>query len=156
VDFTYLPPVAGLTLEASLTWLDVKYEKFDDQPALEGADYQGVPEWAVSFIGNYGFEIGDSGWDSFVRAEYYWQDEKNSSPGGGEAFAIDSYGLLNLRAGVTSPSGLYNVNFAVENATDEDYPYFVGGSTFAVLGGSATSQFLGPYRTYRLTVGAKF
>ena len=155
-DITYLPPVDGLTLSASLTWLDVKYEKFDDQPALEGADYQGVPEWAISFIGDYGFEIGDGGWDSFVRAEYYWQDEKNSSAGGEEAFAIDSYGLLNLRAGVTSPSGLYSVVFGVENATGEDYPYFVGGSTFAVLGGSATSQFLGPDRTYRLTIGAKF
>ena len=156
MDITYLPPVDGLTLTGSVTWLDVKYEKYDQRPELEGEDYQGVPEWAVSFIGDYSFELGDTGWNSFVRAEYYWQDEKNSRSSGEESSSVDAYGLLNLRAGATSPNDTYSVTLAVENATDEDYPYFIGGSSYSSLGSTSTSQYLGPDRIVRLTLGAEF
>jgi iron complex outermembrane receptor protein len=156
MDITYLPPVDGLTFTGSVTWLDVKYEKYDQRPDLEGEDYQDIPELAVSFIGDYSFVLGDGGWNSFVRAEYYWQDDKNTRSSGEEIFDVDAYGLLNLRAGVTSPSDTYSVTFAVENATDEDYPYFIGGSSYSSLGSTSTSQYLGPDRIVRLTLGATF
>lgn len=154
-DLTYLTPVDGLTLSGSLTWLDVKYEEHDTNPALEGEDFQDIPEFALSFVTQYDFELG-SGWDSFVRAEYTWQDDKNTRSTGEPRFDVDDYGLLNVRFGTTSPSGKYKVTLAVENATDEDYPYFIGGSSYSAVGSTSTSQYLAPDRLVRLTLGAQF
>jgi iron complex outermembrane receptor protein len=155
-DFTYITPVDGLLLIGSLTYLDVVYEEFVQEPELEGEDFEGVPEWAYSLIANYDFQVGDTGWSGFARAEYSWQDEKNTATGAAERTLIDDYGLLNLRAGFTSPSEKYTATLAVANATDEDYPYWIGGSTFTALGSTATSQYLGLDRVVRLTLGAKF
>jgi len=155
-DFMYLTPVEGLTITGSLTYLDVVYEKFLQEPELEGENFEGVPEWAYSLIANYDFQLGDGGWSGFARAEYSWQDDKNASTGNTERTLIEDYGLLNIRAGLTSPSKKYSATLAVENATDEDYPYWIGGSTFTALGSTATSQYLGPDRIVRLTLGAKF
>jgi len=155
-DFTYLTPVDGLTLTGSLTYLDVVYEEFLQEPELEGENFEGVPEWAYSLIANYDFQVGDGGWSGFVRAEYSWQDDKNASTGNTERTLIEDYGLLNVRASLTSPTEKYSATLAVENATDEDYPYWIGGSTFTALGSTATSQYLGPDRIVRLTLGAKF
>ena len=155
-DFMYLTPVEGLTITGSLTYLDVVYEEFLQEPELEGENFEGVPEWAYSLIANYDFQLGDGGWSGFARAEYSWQDDKNASTGNTERTLIEDYGLLNIRAGLTSPSKKYSATLAVENATDEDYPYWIGGSTFSALGSSATSQYLGPDRIVRLTLGAKF
>tara|TARA_B110000908_G_scaffold134930_1_gene159597 strand:- start:259 stop:2505 length:2247 start_codon:yes stop_codon:yes gene_type:complete len=155
-DFMYLTPVEGLTITGSLTYLDVVYEEFLQEPELEGENFEGVPEWAYSLIANYDFQLGDGGWSGFARAEYSWQDDKNASTGNTERTLIEDYGLLNIRAGLTSPSKKYSATLAVENATDEDYPYWIGGSTFTALGSTATSQYLGPDRIVRLTLGAKF
>ena len=155
VDFTYLTQLEGLSFSGSLTWLDVKYEKHDANPALEGEDFQDIPEFAFSFISQYDFEIG-SNWDSFARLEYTWQDDKNSRASGEPRFDVDSYGLLNLRFGATSPSGKYKASLAVENATDEDYTYFIGGSSYSAIGSTSTSQYLAPDRLVRLTLGAEF
>jgi len=84
--------------------------------------------------------LGCGGWSGFARAEYSWQDDKNASTGNTERTLIEDYGLLNIRAGLTSPSKKYSATLAVENATDEDYPYWIGGSTFSALGSTATSQ----------------
>ena len=50
-------------------------------------------------------------------------------------FDIDSYGLLNLRVGATSPSGRYSLRLSVENATDEDYVHYVGSSIYGLFDG---------------------
>ncbi len=154
LDFTYLAPIEGLTFSGSLTLLDVKYEEHDTNPALEGEDFQDIPDTALSFVAQYDFEMG-SGWNSFLRAEYTWQDEKNTRSTGEERFDVDDYGLLNLRFGTTSPSGRYKATLAVENATDEDYPYFIGGSSYSAVGSTSTSQFLAPDRLVRLTLGVE-
>jgi len=156
MDATYLPGIQGLTLTGSLTWLDVKYEEFDERPDLEGKDYRDVPEWSVSLVGDYNFEVGNSGWSGFARAEYYWQDDKNTSLSAAAGNGIEAYALVNVRAGLTSPSGNYTATLSVENATDEAYPYWIGGSSYSAVDGQTTSQYLGPDRAVRLTLGAKF
>lgn len=153
-DITYLPSFAeGLAITSGVTWLDVKYEEFSNNPALEGTDLANVPEWALSLDGNYVFDLGETGWEGFARAEYFWQDKKNEDDA---RTMIDAYSLINLRAGATSPNGKYKVTLAVENAADEDYPYFIGGSSYSAVDGSTTSQYLAPGRLVRLTLGAKF
>lgn len=157
MDLTYLPHfIEGLTLTGSVTLLNVKYAEFAERPDLEGEDYRDVPKWALSMIGDYRFPLGDNDWEGFVRAEYYWQDDKNTSLSAAEGNSIEAYSLLNLRAGVTSPDERYSLTFSVENATGTDYPYWIGGSSYSAVDGVTTSQYLGPDRQFRVTLGAKF
>lgn len=158
LDVTYVTPIAGLTLSAAFAYVDVTYEKYVQQPAAEGSRIAFIPQRSASFIGSYRFGLGNSGWNGFSRVEYAWQDDKNTTGGviPNPRFAIDSYGLLNLRFGVTSPSDKYSVTLAIENATDEDYPYSVGSSIYGLFDGVTNTQYLGPDRFVRLTLGAKF
>lgn len=156
VDLTYATPVEGLTLAAALSYIDVTYSKYVQIPAAEGEPLAFIPEKAASFIGTYRFDL--AGWDAFTRVEYSWQDEKNTTGGviPNPRFDVDSYGLLNLRFGATSPSGKYSATLAVENAADEDYIHYVGSSIYGLFDGTTNIQYLGPDRFVRFTVGAKF
>lgn len=157
-DITYVTPIQGLTLSAALAYVDVTYEKYVQQPAAEGTRIAFIPKKSASFIGSYHFALTEGGWNGFTRVEYSWQDDKNTTSGviPNPRFAIDSYGLLNLRFGATSPSGRYSATLSVENATDEDYPYFVGSSIYGLFDGVTNTQYLGPDRTVRFTLAAKF
>ncbi len=147
----------ALTLTASATYLDVEVEKFTDNPALEGAPYRDVPETAYSFTGNYVFDVGSAGYTGFVQAEYFWQDDKNTTFGAPTpANTVDSYGVANLRLGINSPSDKYFVNVAVENLFDEDYPSFVFGTSYAVLDGVTRAQYLYDPINYSIMFGARF
>lgn len=157
IDATYRPAgLEGLTLLGTLTYLDTEYKDFPERPDLVGEPLSNVPEWQTSLIANYDFGLGASGYDAFARAEWSWQDDKNTAIGGGDFNDIDDYSLLNLRAGVTSPSGRYSATLSVENVTDENYPFAVFGTSYAAVDGMTRAQFLGPPRLYRLTVGVDF
>ncbi|XOV84903.1 MAG: TonB-dependent receptor [bacterium] len=156
-DISYVTPIEGLTLTAALSYIDVTYEEYVQQPAAEGTNLAFIPEISASFIGSYRFDLGESGWRGFTRLEYSWQDEKNTTGGviPNPRFDIDSYGLLNLRFGVTSPSEQYSLRLSVENALDEDYVHFVGSSIYGLFDSTTNIQYLGPDRFYRLTLEAK-
>lgn len=145
-----------LTFTASVTYLDVTFEEYNERPDLEGSPYSDVPETAFSFTSDYRFEFGASGYSGFARAEYFWQDDKNTSLGGDADRDVDSYGLLNIRAGIRSPDDKYSVTIAAENVTDEDYPSFIFGTSFSALDGVSSAQYLGDPATYSITFGAKF
>lgn len=155
-DVTYATPVEGLTLAAAFSYIDVTYAEYVQQRAAEGTPLAFVPKKSASFIGTYRFEL--AGWNAFSRFEYSWQDEKNTTGGPipNPRFDVDSYGLLNLRLGATSPSGKYSATLAVENVTDEDYIHYVGSSIYGLFDGVTNIQYLGPDRFVRFTVGAKF
>ncbi|MEM8497980.1 MAG: TonB-dependent receptor [Pseudomonadota bacterium] len=146
----------NLTFSATVTYLDVTFEEFVERPDIEGTAYFDVPEKAISFTSDYRFDIGAAGYTGFVRGEYFWQSEKNTSLGGGANRDVGSYGLLNLRAGVSSPDDKYSVTISAENVTDQDYPSFIFGTSFSALDGVSTAQYLGDPAIYNITIGAKF
>ncbi len=154
IDLTWLPSVEGLSFLGTLTYLDVTFDKFAIRPDLEGEPLPSVPEWQYSLVGNYDFDFGGSGYTGFGRVEWTWQDDKNTDLLGANPLNdIDSYGLLNLRAGITSPSGRYRATFSVENATDEDYSYAVFGTSYSFFDNESRAQYIGDEQTFRLTIG---
>lgn len=157
-DITYATPIEGLTLTAALSVIDVSYKEYVQQPSAEGTKLAFIPEKSFSFIGSYRFSLGNTGWSAYSRLEYSWQDEKNTTGGvtPNPRYDIDSYGLLNLRFGATSPSGRYGVKLAVENVADEDYIHYVGSSIYGLFDGVTNTQYLGPDRFVRVTLEAKF
>lgn len=156
MDLSYATPIDGLMIAASYSYIDVTYSEYVQQPAAEGTPLAFIPEKSASFIGTYRFDL--AGWNAFSRLEYTWQDEKNTTGGviPNPRFDIDSYGLLNLRFGATSPTGKYSATLAVENVTDEEYVHYVGSSIYGLFDGVTNTQYLGPDRFVRFTVGAKF
>lgn len=149
-------PSDALSFSASFTYLDVSIEKFAGNPALEGDDYRDVPNWAYSVSADYNFPINDSGYLGFVRLEATGQGEKNTSLTGDDDFDVDSYTLVNLRAGFTSPSQRYSVTVMADNLLDENYPHYLFTPAYGTLDGATRAQFLGDELTYSVRFGMKF
>lgn len=156
-DVIYTPQsIDGLTLTGGFTFNEVDIAEFTANPTLEDRRFRDAPRFFYSLTGDYRREITDSGFEGFVRAEWAWQSAKNSNSNPTPSTQIDSYGLLNLRAGINSPDDRYGITFAVENATDEDYQHFLFGSSYNALDGMTRSQFLGDPVTYSITLRASF
>jgi iron complex outermembrane receptor protein len=156
-DVIYTPKaIDGLTLTGGFTFNEVDIAEFTANPTLEDRRFRDAPRFFYSLTGDYRREITKSGFEGFVRAEWSWQSAKNSNSNPTPSTQIDSYGLLNLRAGINSPDDRYGITFAVENATDEDYQHFLFGSSYNALDGMTRSQFLGDPVTYSVTLRANF
>ncbi len=79
VDATWLP-VDALTLTFAATYLDAKYDEFENAPGpnntvvdLSGERPAGIPKWATSTSATWNFNVGDA--LGFIRAD--WQYESN-------------------------------------------------------------------------------
>ncbi len=155
VDLTWLPNVDGLSLSASLSYLDTNIEDFSDRPDLEDHRFRDVPRWNYSLTGDYLFSVSD-GWNGFVRAEVTGQSRKNTNLDDDPTADVDSYTLVNLRLGFASADDRYRVTLMAHNVFDEDYPHFVFGSSYAALDGTTRAQFLGDPATYAIQFGINF
>jgi iron complex outermembrane receptor protein len=147
-------PVKGLTIDASGSYLDAQVDKFVgyNQDGVAG-DYKGsplpfTPKWSVSVDVAYERDLSDQligfgGLHVSYRSAAF--DSIGPRPGIDD---INSYALLNLRAGVRSSDGSWRLMFWGKNVTNtyyaasqgliyETYTRFPGmpatyGATFAV------------------------
>ena len=149
-------PNERLRIGATFTYLDVTIEKFDENPAIEGDDFRDVPDWSYSLTADYNFPIGSGGYEGFIRTEIVGQDDKNTNLEGSPLANVDSYTLVNLRLGFTSPSDRYSVTLMGENLLDEDYPHFLFGPAYDTLSPGTRAQFLGNERTYAIRFATRF
>lgn len=111
-------PVDGLTLSASGSYTKGEIDKFTGVNAAGvNADFAGTPmpyspKWNLSFDGQYKFPLGGAV-DGFMGGTVTYRSKTISVVGGNEnppnavpndtsLFGIDSYTLVNLRAGVES------------------------------------------------------
>ena len=155
VDLTWLPNVEGLSVTASVSYLDTFIEDFTDRPDLEDNRFRDVPRWNYSLTGDYFFNVNDS-WNGFVRAEVTGQSRKNTNLDDDPTSDVDAYTLVNLRLGFVSANERYRVTLMAQNLFDEDYPHFVFGSSYAALDGTTRAQFLGDPATYAVQFGVNF
>ncbi len=126
----------GFTGSVSLGYIDSEFDDFKDaiikgnpQPVdLSGQKLPNSPELTASAVLDYSFTLGSM--EAYVRGEWVYRDETASNL---EAVAsnagvlnlpnfpyqIDSYDVVNLRAGIEG--GSFRVNAFVNNLFDEDY-----------------------------------
>ena len=126
-----------LTWELGLGYTSAEYDTFEGgfvpnitEPVdLSGTTIPLAPEWTVNTQLEYTRPL-DSGAEVFLRGEYQFVDDQFATPGGDEfdAIVLDSYELLNLRAGYVT--GDYSITVFGENLADE---YFLQGSTGGIL-----------------------
>lgn len=157
VDAVYVPAFAeGLTFTGAFNFNDVEIEEFSARTDLEGIRFRDNPRVSYSLIGDYRREVLANGAKGFLRAEWAWQGNKNTSLDRLPTTRVDAYGLLNLRAGITNPEDTLSLTFSVENVTDKDYEHFVLGSSYGALDGVTNAQFIGDPRTWAITLRATF
>jgi iron complex outermembrane receptor protein len=145
-DFT-LAPIANLIINGSMAYLDAEYTDFDNAPCGAGevpdnpngtCNRNGqrpglTPEWQFTLGAGWTQPITGSSLEWFVRADYSWRDDQQLIRVTLDEIAKqDAYGLLDLRAGIGSQSGSWQVDAFVKNATDE--AYFVQAASQPVAG----------------------
>lgn len=146
----------GLTITGGYTVNDIKIAKFAANPALVGLRFRDNAKHFYSVIGDYRTKLGGSGFEGFARAEWTWQGDKNTDLANRPIYDVESYGLLNLRAGFSAPDDRYGITFSVENVTDKVYAHYILGSSYTALDNVTTTQYIGDPRTWKVTLRGKF
>lgn len=131
LDLLWLP-LEGLTLQASLSWLDAEISDSDTLALsqeflvlpIEGLKRGFAPEWSSNVLARYEWDTG--GLRAAVQANYSWRDdlvneESSLTPVNLAAFGHESYGLLNARVSLGAADDSWNVALVGRNLSDTEY-----------------------------------
>jgi len=88
---------------------------------VDGGELPAAPEWKYSVFLAYKLDLDDMPFDGFADVNYVWQDEVMYDINQDPNMVEDSYGIANLRLGITEKSGRYQVTAFVNNVFDEQY-----------------------------------
>lgn len=150
-------PIDGLILTAATTY--IQSEVIGDFPNvtivgqsenLNGQAFPYTPEWQTVLDGTYRFPIGGGSLEGLVGASYNYRSETMGGFGTNPDLRIDSYGTLDLRAGVESVNDGWRLQVYARNATDEYY------WTNVAKYNDVLRRLAGPPATYGIQLGYKF
>jgi|TARA_B110000261_G_scaffold59571_2_gene70133 iron complex outermembrane receptor protein len=119
----------GLTLYLNYTYLDAVIDKFvgenDETTVGEPQDFSGTvvpfsPENQANIGGTYEWPVG-SNMVALFGIDYMARSSTSAIIGGSSVYGIDSYEMLNVRAGVRSSDMSWSVMVWGKNVTDEYY-----------------------------------
>ena len=151
-----LRPVRGLMLSAAGTYIDSKvtsdFANYTILGALQnfkGDAFPYTPKWQIVLDGEYRIPASRSV-DVVLGANYNYRTKTRAGFGNEDLLKIDSYGLLDLRAGVEAPDGKWRVQLFGRNVTNAYYWTNVA-KYFDVV-----RRLAGQPATYGVQVGFKF
>jgi len=121
-------PIRGLRLNAGVVYLnsDIKEDPIDprgpfgEPTTFVGEEFPATPKWQVLGDGEYRFNVGDD-LLGIAGVHFSYRDSTNATLGEDPLHVIDSYFLIDLRAGVASEDGTWQALVWVRNLTDEYY-----------------------------------
>lgn len=122
VDFAV---TENLTIHGSLGWNDLTFDQDIVSPTGDvlfagGSRLDQSAEWTGSASADYGFTIGQSGYDGRLSASWSYSDSLDiRNPAGQFAYA-DSIATSNASFTLTPPSKNLSFTFFVKNLSDED------------------------------------
>lgn len=149
-------PVRGLTLTAAGTYLDTKVKgSFINDDLLgrsvnfAGNPFPYTPKWQLVLDGAYRFPVA-SGTNASLGANANYRSSTTAGFGGSSVLDIDSYWLVDLRAGLDFDEGRYAVQLFGRNITNQYYWTNVARSLDNVR------RYAGMPATYGIQVSTKF
>lgn len=149
-------PVEGLLLKSGGTYLDTEvtksflnYTAFGVRTDFKGKSFPFTPKWQVNADAEYDWPVSES-MEAFLGANYTYRSSTNGDFVPDARLAIDSYGLLDLRAGLQDAGGDWRVSLYGRNITNEYY------YQTAVRRGDAIVRYAGMPVTYGITASIKF
>ena len=144
-------PLAGLTVNLGLAWLDATYDKYalprdtSGTPVvltdLSGNRLNSSPQWSYTAAVQYDLPSAH-GLYSF-SADWRWQDRVYYSPFNDDLVGQGAYGLLNAQISFKTPNERWTAAAFGRNLTNQ--AYFSGVNDFSVTGVTAKIE---PPRTW--------
>lgn len=160
-------PLEGLTFSFNGSYNDAKYRSYANAPCgsedliagqtvcdLTGEGVVGAPKWIASAGTQFEHALTER-LSGFAGAEYSWRSSFYGSADNSEFARVKSFGILNLRAGLSGDLGSRHWTFSVwaKNLTDEVYT--LGGLSTA-SGTLQYAQYPGSPRALGATVRVDF
>jgi iron complex outermembrane receptor protein len=155
-------PFDGLSLYTSAIYDKAIYADYPNAPCglenithpfcnLNGAPLAGVPKWTVSAGGEYGHPVnlGSHEVSAYVGLDYTYKSNLYSNATDSIYSLLPGLSLLNVRAGVRSATGKWDLYAWAKNVFNVDYDTFVSAGVGNT--GQLTAQ-LGDPRTYGVTL----
>jgi outer membrane receptor protein involved in Fe transport len=170
LDFIYLPPVEGLTLQGGVTYAETEIQAFTAQDLLNpsrfaslrrlpGARLSFAPLWSASLAASYERDLGN-GLKFRANLSGKYTSAYNTGSDLHPVKIQDEMVLVNGRVGVGSDDDRWTVELWSNNLFDKDYvqvgfngPFQVDENNDAV---SVYDAFLGAPRTYGVTLRLKY
>lgn len=154
----------NFTLQAAVAWVEATIEEYDSAECyfgqteeqgcttdengiqtqdLAGKDLQNSPDFKFNVAGTYVWPASDTlPGDVFLNAAYSWNDKVNHDLQLAPWMEADSYGILNLSAGIEVLGDIsYTVTLFANNVLDESYDSGLLDSSLAARVES-TSRFV--------------
>ncbi len=155
IEMTWTP-VQGLLLKSGATYLDTEvtksflnYTAFGAQADFKGRRFPFTPKWQINADAEYDWPVS-ANTEAFVGANYTYRSSTNGDFVTDPRLSIDSYGLLDLRAGLQDAGGDWRISLYGRNVTNEYY------YQTAVRRGDAIVRYTGMPVTYGITASIKF
>jgi iron complex outermembrane recepter protein len=148
-------PTERLTLDTSATYLDTKIDQFTGFDALAhfgnqaGTPFPFSPKWQSITNIDYTFPLSPS-MRGFVGGSLTYNSKTYAGVGALDLMRIDSFTLLDLRAGLELSNGHYRIWLWGKNVTNEYY----WSNVFA--NGNAIARFVGEPATCGISVSGRF
>lgn len=146
-DFT-AKPTANLLINGGLAYTDAYYDEYAGAQCysgqsvaegciggvqdLSGQQINNAPKWKGAVQARYDIEL-NTPFDIFLSSTYRWQDKSPGELSHDPRTYHDSYGVLDLVAGLESDDGRWTTHLFVKNALDDHYVDLK--NSFSVTGG---------------------
>lgn len=153
---TTIRPVAGLSLRGAASYINSKVTRNYQTPDsggtlvdLKGEGFPNTPKWQIS--GGFDYEVPvSSAINGFIGADVNYRSKTVAAVGSDPRFAIDSYALLNMRAGIKSNNDSWRAEVWGRNITNK---YYWNGVSHVV---DSFSKVAGMPATYGVTVSFRY
>ena len=96
---------------------------------LTGADMPVSPDWAYNVTADYYIPVPSRNFTGFVSGTWFWSDKVMYDTTNNPLHEADSYGQLDVAAGITADDGRYTLQFFVENLLDNFYVNSLSGQS---------------------------
>lgn len=148
-------PVAGLTLNAGLTYVHTRIgdftniDPFGATRNFKGESFPNTPKWQGSLAADYEFPVSGS-LNGFVGTNVTLRSKTNGGLGENAILRIDGYTLVDLRAGVASADDRWRLSVWGRNVFDKYY------WTNAYRIADVSARFAGKPATYGATLAFRY
>jgi outer membrane receptor protein involved in Fe transport len=151
-----LRPVTGMTLSAAATYLDTKvlgdffnYSLIGVRTNFNSSAFPYTPKWQIVLDGEQRVPLSES-LDGMFGLNASYHSATVAGFGGDPRLNIDSYWLLDLRAGVEATNGKWKAELYGRNVTNQYYWNNVSAA------GDTLRRYSGMPTTYGVLVSYKF
>jgi len=96
---------------------------------LTGADMPVSPDWAYNVTADYYVPVPSQDFTGFVSGTWFWSDKVMYDTTNNPLHEADSYGQLDIAAGIAADNGRYTLQFFVENLLDNFYVNSLSGQS---------------------------